>query len=143
MTTEKQIPEVDKTKAAKSNTEMAVTRTVMAADRSLMAWIRTGLALISFGFTMYKFLEYSKEQFEGSGVIPQSASSPKLVGLFLIGLGIVSLVMGIIENETTIRTLREDHVFKRKRYSLIMAILLLGFGIVLFLGVVLRITGIG
>ena len=119
-------------------TDLAVTRTIMAADRSLMAWIRTGLSLISFGFTIYKFLEYSKEQFVGSGVISHSASSPKIVGLFLIGLGIISLLMGIIENEMTIRTLRENHVFRRKRYSLIMAIMLLVFGVLLFLGVVLR-----
>ena len=98
MNTEKKITEAEKTKAVKSSTDLAVTRTVMAADRSLMAWIRTGLSLISFGFTIYKFLEYSKEQFVGSGVISHSASSPKIVGLFLIGLGIISLLMGIIEN---------------------------------------------
>ena len=143
MNTEKKITEADKTKAVKSSTDLAVTRTVMAADRSLMAWIRTGLSLISFGFTIYKFLEYSKEQFVGSGVISHSASSPKIVGLFLIGLGIISLLMGIIENEMTIRTLREAHVFKRKRYSLIMSIMLLVFGVLLFLGVVLRLTGVG
>ena len=142
MTTNKEIPEVDKTSVAKAGTDLAVTRTIMAADRSLMAWVRTGLSLISFGFTIYKFLEYSKEQFVGSGVIPQSASSPKIVGLFLIGLGIISLLMGIIENEVTIRTLHEIHDFKRKRYALIMSIMLLGFGIILFLGVVFRMAGI-
>jgi putative membrane protein len=125
---------------AKSNTDLAVTRTVMAADRSLMAWIRTGLSLISFGFTIYKFLDYSREQFLGSGVISHSVSSPKLIGLFLIGLGVISLLMGTIENEATIRQLRKNHVFTRPRYSLYMSIILMVFGILLFLGVVLRIS---
>lgn len=132
--------EVDTREALEPKTDLAVTRTIMAADRSLMAWIRTGLALISFGFTIYKFLDYSREQFLGSGVISHSASSPKIIGLFLIGLGVISLLMGIMENEVTIRKLRESYVFTQTRYSLIMSIILMIFGVLLFLGVVLRIS---
>ena len=132
--------EVDTREALEPKTDLAVTRTIMAADRSLMAWIRTGLALISFGFTIYKFLDYSREQFLGSGVISHSASSPKIIGLFLIGLGVISLLMGIMENEVTIRKLRKNYVFIQTRYSLIMSIILMIFGVLLFLGVVLRIS---
>lgn len=132
----------EKLDTAKDSTDMAVTRTVMAADRSLMAWLRTGLSLISFGFTIYKFLDYSRKELISRGENVSQISSPKVVGLFLIGFGIISLLMGIVENEATIRNLKENHVFKRMRYSLIMSIIILVFGIVLFLAVILRISGI-
>jgi putative membrane protein len=41
---------------------LAIERTRMAADRTLMGWIRTALSMIGFGFTIFKFLEYMKEQ---------------------------------------------------------------------------------
>lgn len=133
---------IKKTNTANDSTDMAVTRTVMAADRSLMAWTRTGLALISFGFTIYKFLDYGREELIAAGKDVGHISSPKIIGLFLIGFGILSLLMGIVENEVTIRKLKENHEFKRWRYSLFMSILLLVFGIILFLAVILRISGI-
>jgi len=132
----------EKLDTAKDSTDMAVTRTVMAADRSLMAWTRTGLSLISFGFTIYKFLDYGREELIAQGKNVGPISSPKVIGLFLIGFGILSLLMGIVENEATIRKLKENHVFKRWRYSMAMSIILLIFGIILFLAVILRIAGI-
>lgn len=142
MPNEKSEVKTENRHTANDSTDMAVIRTVMAADRSMMAWLRTGLALISFGFTIYKFLEYSREQLIAEGRNVSQISSPKVIGLFLIGLGIISLLMGIIENEATIRNLKENHVFKRIRYSVIMSVIILVFGIVLFLAVVLRISGI-
>jgi len=76
-------------------TDLAVTRTVMAADRSMMAWVRTGLSLLTFGFTIYKFLDYAREELIATGKEVTDFSSPKFIGLFLIGLGILSLLMGI------------------------------------------------
>ena len=46
----------------KSSDELALQRTVMAADRTLMAWTRTALSLITFGFTIYKFLQYARQE---------------------------------------------------------------------------------
>ena len=120
-------------------TDLAVTRTVMAADRSMMAWVRTGLSLLTFGFTIYKFLDYAREELIATGKEVTDFSSPKFIGLFLIGLGILSLLMGILENEATIRVLKKNHSFKRIRYSLFLTIILLVFGVILFLAVLLKI----
>jgi putative membrane protein len=120
---------------AYDSTQMAVQRTVMAADRSLMAWVRTGLSLISFGFTIYKFLDYSREQLIATGKSVNSFSSPKLIGLFMIGMGILSLIFGTLENVTIIRKLRGEYSFSYARYSLIMAGLLTIFGIIIFFGI--------
>jgi putative membrane protein len=124
-------------------TMMAVTRTVMAADRSLMAWVRTGLSLISFGFTIYKFLEYSREQVIASGKILRGVSSPKLVGLFMVGMGVLSLIFGMIENIHNVKLLTGQYGLRRTRYALFMAAILSIFGLFLLLGILFQIKGIG
>lgn len=143
MTNEKTNPAGEKRDPAKDSTTMAVDRTVMAADRSLMAWVRTGLSLISFGFTIYKFLEYSREQLIASGKSLPGISSPKLVGLFMIGMGILCLIFGIIENYSTIQDLRGRYTVKRKRYALLMAGMVTVFGLIIFLGIIFSVKGIG
>ncbi len=125
------------------STDMAVQRTLMAADRSLMAWVRTGLSLISFGFTIYKFLDFSREQLVTAGTQLGPVSSPKVVGLFMVGMGILSLIFGTIENVTIVRKLRGQYTFTYARYSLIMAGILTIFGLVIFFGIILQLKGIG
>lgn len=124
-------------------TDMAVHRTVMAADRSLMAWVRTGLSLISFGFTIYKFLEISSQQLTASGKVLANVSSPKVIGLFMIGMGILSLIMGTVEYMSTIKMLQGQYDFKRPRYSLLMSAIVTVFGVIIFLSIILRLKGIG
>jgi putative membrane protein len=133
----------EKHDSAMDTTAMAVDRTVMAADRSLMAWVRTALSLISFGFTIYKFLEYSREQLIATGKDIHGISSPKIVGLYMIGMGIISLVFGILENITTIKGLRVRYSVRRKRYALWMAVMVTFFGLIIFLSIIFQVKGIG
>jgi putative membrane protein len=132
-----------RTTPKKDATELAVDRTVMAADRSLMAWVRTVLSLISFGFTIYKFLAYSREQLIATGKTVPKFSGPTVVGLFMIGMGVLSIILGILENLYTIRELKQDFSTHRKRYALIMAVALAAFGIFIFLGILFQLKGIG
>jgi len=128
---------------AGERTDLAVERTVMAADRSLMAWVRTGLSLISFGFTIYKFLEYEREQIVAeTGKALASISSPKMIGLFMIGFGILSLVLGTIENVTTIRHLRGRFDIRHARFTLLIAGIIALLGSVLFIGILFKFKGI-
>lgn len=133
---------IKKSDPAKDNTDMAVERTMMAADRSMMAWLRTGLSLISFGFTIYKFLDIQNSQLQALGKSLPEISSPKVVGLVMIGIGILSLVLGIIENVTTIKALQLRYNIKRPAYSLIVSVIIALIGIVLFIGITFRLTGI-
>ena len=133
----------EKHDSAMDTTAMAVDRTVMAADRSLMAWVRTALSLISFGFTIYKFLDYSREQLIATGKDLRGISSPKIVGLYMIGMGILSLAFGILENINTIKGLRERYSVRRKRYALWMAAMVTLFGLIIFLGIIFQVSGIG
>jgi hypothetical protein len=85
----------------------------MAADRTLMAWMRTALSMISFGFTIYKFLETV-----GQHTPLAHPHSARQVGLFLVGLGTVSMILGTISYWTTLRDLKKAGPFRLGRPAL-------------------------
>lgn len=119
---------------AADRTTMAITRTIMAADRSLMAWVRTGLSMITFGFTIYKILQ-GVEATEGAAVLQHS---PRAAGLLLIGLGTASIVMGTLEYWMRVRQARTRIPLPTWRPSFIIAVIMSGVGLFLFLGIVAR-----
>jgi putative membrane protein len=79
----------------RQRTDMAVARTVMAADRTLMAWTRTSLAMISFGFTLYKFMQYLRE--EGKTVLVPSERGAQNFGMAMIIAGILFLLFACVQ----------------------------------------------
>jgi putative membrane protein len=119
---------------AVDRTDLAARRTLMAADRSLMAWIRTSLSMISFGFTIYKILE-SFEEAGGHLTHPHSA---RRVGLFLTGMGTVSMVMGTIEYWRTLVDLGEYQHFGIWRPTFIVALIMAIAGSFMFMSIVIR-----
>ena len=90
---------------AQYRTDLAIDRTLMAVSRSLMAWVRTGLSMIGFGFTIYKFLSNEVQGF---------VRDPRNVGLFLIVLGLLSIIFGGIEYLQTAGELRRNYGAKKK-----------------------------
>lgn len=131
---------MDKTQVRSSDelalerTELAARRTLMAADRSLMAWIRTALSMISFGFTIYKILE----SFQDAGVHLAHPNTPRRVGLFLTGMGTVSMVMGTIEYWRTLAELRQRQPFGIWRPSLVIALVMAVSGLLAFVSIIDR-----
>jgi len=111
------------TELAEYRTSLAVHRTLMGADRSLMAWIRTALSMVSFGFTIYKILQSFTERGVSLGV----ASQPRVVALLLIGIGIVSILLGIMEYWQRAKDLsvHEDIPIWRATFVVAVAIALL------------------
>jgi putative membrane protein len=120
---------------AQERTELAADRTLMAADRSLMAWVRTGLSMISFGFTIYKLLEGFQSK---GGAQVLDTHSPRGVGLFLTGLGTVSIVMGTVEYWNRRRSMLQYGAVKLWRPSFVMAVLMSLTGLFLFFGITTR-----
>ena len=94
---------LDATQMAHQRTEMGFGRTVMGLERTLMAWIRTSLSLISFGFTIYKFLEVM----QGKGDSSITENAPRNLGLFLILLGMGTLLLAVIQFNKASKTLHE------------------------------------
>ncbi len=120
---------------AEDRTDLATTRTLMATrPLPLMAWIRTALSMISFGFTIYKVLE----GFTEAGVHLAHPHSPRSVGLFLTGMGTVSMVMGTIEYWRSIVGLREYQPVSIWRPTFFVALVMACSGSFVFLSIVIR-----
>ena len=119
---------------AEARTDLATTRTLMAADRTLMAWTRTALSMISFGFAIYKVLEGFRE----AGVHLAHPHSPRTIGLFLIGMGTVSMVMGTIEYWLMIMSMREHQFVSPYRPTFFVALVMAFCGSFLFLSIIVR-----
>jgi len=115
---------------------LPVMNTLMAADRTLMSWTRTSLSLLSFGFTIYKILQGFQDA-EGKFVVRTDV--PRNAGLFLVGMGTLAMVMGTIEYLDTLRVLNQQRIFVRPRSPLIMALIMSGSGVILFLSIIAKV----
>jgi putative membrane protein len=83
-------------------TRLAFERTRIAYERTMMAWIRTATSLVTFGFAVYKFFEFD---------IKYAAARPMRMklrgfGLTLIVIGLLSLLLGAVEQGRDLRALR-------------------------------------
>jgi putative membrane protein len=116
---------------ATDRTDLAVDRTVMAAGRTLMAWVRTALSMISFGFTIYKFLDAATH---GAKVGMLKEDGPRRLGLFLIALGVMSVIFGSIEYYQTIKRLNTLSTarYRAVNFSFVMGVLIGLLGLFLF-----------
>jgi len=119
---------------AAQRTIHATDRTMMAADRSLMAWVRTALSLISFGFTIYKLLQ----GFAEAGTSLSHASSPRSMGMWLTGMGTISMVLGTVEYWYRLKDLRHYRYYALWRPSFVMALLMSGTGLFLFIAIIAK-----
>lgn len=117
--------------------ELALQRTVMAADRTLMAWTRTSLSLISFGFTIFKFLQYAKQ--EGGHLQKMAESGPRNLGAVMIGIGVIFLLLACVQFWRELKRLNPARRFKAWRLSMIMALILALIGLLAFANIVMNI----
>ena len=124
----------EKTNGTMSTTDLAFERTMLAYERTLMAWIRTGVSLISFGFTLYKFFQEWRKTEEPV----QSLFTPRIVGMVMILFGLVGLLFAEIQHHRAVKRLRIDYPKAQRSLSSVLAILILMFGLALFLGALFR-----
>jgi putative membrane protein len=90
--------------------------------------------MISFGFTIYKVLEGFRE----AGVHLSHPHSPRTIGLFLTGLGTVSMVLGTIEYWRMIVSLRDYQPVSVWRPTFLVALIMAFSGSFLFLSIIIR-----
>ena len=117
-----------------TNEELALRRTFLAHERTLMAWIRTAVSLISFGFTIYKFFQYLSQE------IPfqrRTYFGPREFAAAMIGLGVVSLALAVIDYRHTRKILGLDASEYRSLAGKLAAMVFV-FGVVLLVAVLLR-----
>jgi putative membrane protein len=117
-----------------TNTDLAFERTMLAHERTLMAWIRTAVSMISFGFTIYKFFQELRKTGEAKGQL----FSPRIFGMTMILFGLVSLLLAQIQHHAAIKKLKQDYLTVQRSIASILAILILLFGLALFLAALFR-----
>jgi len=114
---------------AEKRTDLAAKRTLLAAERSLMAWIRTGLSMIGFGFTIYAFFE---SLLLNKNELMMNLDNPRKIGMFLLGMGILSVLFGSFQYLIFIKEVQKIAMIKAGKFPLIIAGLICLLGIVLF-----------
>src|SRR6476646_7460665 len=87
------------------STRLAFDRTRVAYDRTMMAWIRTATSLITFGFSVYKFFELEAGRVHEH----QYRIGPRQFALLMVGVGLVSLLVGTIEHRRHMQGLIEQY----------------------------------
>jgi|SRR5436190_4312811 len=120
--------------AAVSNTDLAIERTALAHERTLMAWIRTSVSLISFGFTIYKFFE----EWNKNPNATKTLLTPRAVGIIMIGFGLIALLLAQIQHRGAMKKLKKIYPAVDTSVSGVLSILILMFGLMLFLGALFR-----
>jgi putative membrane protein len=127
-----------RTDLAAERTDMALARTIMAADRTLMSWVRTCLAMLSFGFAVYKFLVFLA-QFEGSSAKLAEIATSEQLGIIMIGLGTLSMVLGLIEYYSIYR--RFGKPFKQKLWgtAFIIGVITLLLAVIFLFAIIMKI----
>ena len=117
-----------------SNNDLAFERTMLAHERTLMAWIRTAVSMISFGFTIYKFFEELSKTPEGQ----HQLFTPRIVGMIMILFGLLSLLLAQIQHQIAVRKLKQYFPATQRSVSSVLSILVLMFGLALFLGALFK-----
>lgn len=117
-----------------SNTDLAFERTMLAYERTLMAWVRTAVSLISFGFTIYKFFQ----EWRKTEPVVQSLFTPRIVGMIMIMFGLIGLLFAEIQHVQAINKLKRDYPKAQRSLTSVLAILILMFGLALFLAALFR-----
>lgn len=117
-------------------TELAKKRNQAAAERTLMAWIRTSLSLISFGFGIDQIVAAVNSVAGVNNPIRLS----RVLGLFFIALGTWAILAASLQHRQELNHIQhEDYTYIPERsISLIVANLLLVFGVVAFVGIVVK-----
>jgi putative membrane protein len=100
----------------------------------MMAWVRTGTSLITFGFSVYKFFQMEMSKADINAPIIGSRE----FALVLIGIGLLSLLLGTIEHGRDLRAMRQQYPGMPRSMSAVVAVLIAALGVAALLAVIYR-----
>jgi inner membrane protein YidH len=135
------------------NTELALDNSLMSADGTQMSIVRTSLALIGFGFTIFKFFQDVGKEAARSGAFGSPARN---LGVFLVLLGMLLLMAGLLDRYRFVRALDRrrqilydegllwaPHARKSTSPNMVASVLLLLVGVLVLLGITVRLGPFG
>lgn len=82
-------------------------RTLLSMQRTLMAATRTSVSLIGFGFTVSEFFTKIRSSLPAD-IRNTRPEIPRNLGLLLIGVGVVSLVIFLMQYRTAVHYLKSS-----------------------------------
>jgi putative membrane protein len=115
--------------------QLAAERTWLANERTLMAWVRTATAMISFGFTIFKFFEFEAAR---NADVHHGWLTPRNFARILVGIALTALVAAILQYRRALKRLKAQLEHKRLSAAEIVAALVAGFGILVWLSAIIR-----
>ena len=118
---------------ANTSTLLATERTRLAHDRTLMAWVRTSTSLISFGFGIYKFFQLDMKGGQDNRLV-----GSREFALLMVGAGLLSLLLGIVEHKRNMRSLRAQGADLPRSHTAVLAALLATLGILALIVVIFQ-----
>ncbi len=122
-------------------TRLSIQNTRLAIERTLMAWVRTGTSMITFGFSVYKFFQMEVTK---TGITPhapliqKTLLGPREFGLVLIGIGLLSILLGAFEQRRDLRALRQVYPDLPQSGTRLIALVVGVLGILALVGVIYR-----
>jgi putative membrane protein len=122
-----------RTDLSDKRTVLSYQRTALSYERTLMSWIRTATSMITFGFTLYKFFEEVQRERTGPKIF-----SPRMVGLLMIAFGFLGLLFAQIQHYMAYGNLKKEYPDVQKSLSSVLGLLVLAFGLILFLAALFR-----
>lgn len=122
-----------RTDLSDTRTDLSYQRTALSYERTLMSWIRTAISLISFGFTIYKVFQELLKANPGTRLL-----SPRVVGMLMILFGLTGLLFALVQHNIAYKRLKAEYPPIQKSLSSVLSILILMFGLVLFLAALFR-----
>ncbi len=115
-------------------TTLAFERTRVAYERTMMAWVRTATALITFGFSVYKFFQLEMQ----GKALGRVLIGPREFALALIGVGLLSLLLGTIEHGRDLKALRTKYPGMPRSMTAVGVISIAALGLIALVAVILR-----
>lgn len=122
-----------RTDLSETRTDLSFQRTALSYERTLMSWVRTATSMISFGFTIYKFFEEFQKDNNTNSLV-----SPRLLGMMMIAFGVLGLLFAQIQHRIAYKKLKAEYPEIQRSLSSLLSLLVLAFGLFLFMVAVFR-----
>jgi putative membrane protein len=119
-------------------TRLALTRTAAALDTTLLAWVRTSLSLIGFGFGLAKFVH---DLLLNKYLVGVDAETPRVLGLGMMMLGVLSLVGGALEHVRCVKRLQMTTATSAWSAAFIVTLVMAIIGVLLVLSLLVKSGG--